>query len=471
MTAQPAASALGGRSVAGNLAAQGAAVGLVFVAGLLVARLAGAEVLGEYALLRVLPWLTGVVVSCGLPLASAYFLAGERREDPRLPPTLALLALAGAVAGALLWLALLPLFDAFFTTVPGWQLTLLAATVVTQLFTVWGKACCQGRADLRGANLIIVTEELLFLPAYGLALLGGLHGSTAVVTGLLGGGAAATAVSLGRLAATGFGRGWGRPHRPLAAEVVGYGARGQLGNVLMLVNLRLDFLVVGTLSGPAVLGVYAVASKFAELMRLPAVALHYVLYPRFARAGADRARAEMRRFLPRATALTAVLAPPLAGAAVLLLPALYGREFAGAVVPACILLAGLAVEGAAAVSTAYLFGVGRPGMNSWGMAAGVVVTVGLDVLLIPRYEAVGAAAASGVAYLVTTAVLVALARAVAAHGTRPRRNRHAHSIRPPQVRTPSRPGRPRRRRARGAGGTDGPAPLTAGQPGGRDHAA
>lgn len=126
------APALGRRSMVGNLAAQGVAVCMVFVASLLVARLSGAEVLGEYALLRVLPWLTGVVVSRGLPLASAYFLAGERRDDPGLRPTLALLAAAGSALGALLWLAAVPLLDGLFTTVPRWQPALLAVTVITQ---------------------------------------------------------------------------------------------------------------------------------------------------------------------------------------------------------------------------------------------------------------------------------------------------------------------------------------------------
>ncbi|MFI7402299.1 polysaccharide biosynthesis C-terminal domain-containing protein [Streptomyces sp. NPDC049541] len=463
--------ALGRRSMVGNLVAQGSAVAVVFVASLLVARLSGAEVLGEYALLRVLPWLTGVVVSCGLPLASAYFLAGERRDDPALRPTLALLAAAGSAAGALLWLAAVPLLAPLFPTVPVWQLTLLAVTVITQLLTVWGKACCQGRADMRGANLVIVAEEFLFLPAYGAALLVGLRDADAVVAGLVVGGTAATVTSLGRLARTGFGRRWGRPSHPLAREVLRYGASGQLGNVLLLVNLRLDFVIVDALSGPAVLGVYAVASKFAELMRLPALAMHYVLYPRFSRAGARRAGDEVRRLLPRATALTAALVPLMVGAAVIALPLLYGQKFDSAVVPACILLAGLAVEGAAAVSTAYLFGVGRPGMNSLGMGVGVAVTVVLDWLLIPRYEAVGAAVASSIAYLVTTAVLVTLTRLVVRARTRTRRSRYAQPVLSALRRTPTRARRLHRRRARGPGGSDGPASVAAGPRHGRDHAA
>lgn len=410
---------LGRRSVVVNLAAQGSALLIVSVASLLVARLSGAAVLGEYALARVLPWLLGAVVSCGLPVSSTYFLAA-RGHDPRLRPTLALMAAGGAVLGPALWFAGTPLLHrALFSDVPPAVVALIGITAATQLVTVWGKACCQGAADMRGANLVIVCEELLFLPAYGAALGLGLRGIDAVVAGLIGGGAAAALTALARLAATGFARGWGRPSGPIASDVMKYGARGQLGNLLMLVNLRLDFVILGVLAGPAVLGVYAVASKFAELMRLPATALNYVLYPRFARQQPGEADLDTRRLRPRALAFTIALTPLVAVASVFGLPLLYGAEFQPAVLPACILLVGLAVEGAAAVSSAHLCGIGRPGANSLGMGAGVVVTVLLDVLLIPRHGAVGAAVASSAAYLVTTGLLTAISRTLARQAVLP----------------------------------------------------
>lgn len=60
----------------------------------------------------------------------------------------------------------------------------------------------------------------------------------------------------------------------------------------------------------------------------------------------------------------------------------------------------------------FLYGDGRPGLNSLGINTGVVVTVVLDLLLIPRHGAVGAAVASSAAYLTTTAVLLLAFRLV-----------------------------------------------------------
>ena len=56
--------------------------------------------------------------------------------------------------------------------------------------------------------------------------------------------------------------------------------------------------------------------------------------------------------------------------------------------------------------TGFLYGVGRPGLNSWAMAVGLVGTVALDLLLIPPFEATGAAVASAVAYLAASLALV-----------------------------------------------------------------
>ena len=80
--------------VISNLGAQCGALACVSVASLLVARIGGPTVLGYYALLRVLPWLFGVMISCGLPTAAAYFLAGEHGEDRRSRPTIALMAVS-----------------------------------------------------------------------------------------------------------------------------------------------------------------------------------------------------------------------------------------------------------------------------------------------------------------------------------------------------------------------------------------
>lgn len=174
---------------------------------------------------------------------------------------------------------------------------------------------------------------------------------------------------------------------------------------MSLLNLRLDFVLLSAIAGPATLGVYAVASKFAELVRILGMALQYVFYPRFA-SDAVHAGEHARALIRKAALLTTAAVVPLWVAAGLVIPLFYGSAFDDAVTPTRIILVGLALDSVAGVVTAYLYGVGRPGLNSVAMGAGLCITVALDLLLIPRFDAVGAAVASAVAYLATAVVLL-----------------------------------------------------------------
>jgi len=397
---------LGGMLVA-NVAARVVALASVALGTLLVARTAGAAGVGIYALLRVLPGLTGVVVSCGLPGAIAYFLAGPSRDDRRLPSTLAALTLVGGVAGALVWITLMPLAGG--RLFPGVSALVTAAaglTVLTQLIVATTKSCAQGSGDMRGANLVIVNEELMFVPVYGALWFAGRATDAGLVWSLLAADVLTFGWSLARLHRRGFFQGAQRPSSGLARRIAVYGLRAQIGGIMTLLNLRLDFVLLSVLAGPAVLGVYAIASKFAELIKVPGMALTYVLYPRYSRSGPASAGADARRLLPWVGVPIALAVGPLWAAAGWLIPALYGSAFTHAVTPARIILVGLVLEGVAGVITAYLYGIGRPGLNSWAMGAGLAITVLLDVVLIPPFGSTGAAIASAAAYLGSSLALV-----------------------------------------------------------------
>lgn len=390
-----------------NVAARVVALASLTLATILVAHAGGPKLLGELALLRVLPGLVGVLVSCGLPGAAPYFLA--RRDPapgPRLRPTLVALTFASALAASACWLVLSPLLHRVFFRPWGIGVVLAAAVpVFTQLWVAVGKSFLQGENDMRGANWAIAAEEAAFLPVY-LGLLPFLHGTGLLLSALVGADVLVAGGIGVRLARRGFLRHWGRPDLRLVVPICRYGLRGQVGGILTLLNLRLDVVILGALAGPGVLGVYAVASKYAELLRLPGLAVTYVLYPRMAGRNPLDASQQAARLLPRAFVLTVLAAVPLA-AAVPLLPLVYGPAFTAAMVPAWLLLAGLVGEGVAGVVSGYLYGVGRPGANSLGVGVAVVVTVALDIALIPHYQAVGAAFASAAAYLTSSAALLA----------------------------------------------------------------
>lgn len=397
-----------GKLVFANVSARVFALAGLAAATVVVARAGGPADVGAYALLRMLPGLVGVLAVAGLPNALAYFLAEPRRDTPGLWPTITAVGVAGAVLGVLLWwAAAAPIRHLFFAEDSTATIALAGGTVATQLYLTVGKTALQGLRDRAAADIVIAAEELAFLPCYLLVLLAGLSGTPALAVALAAADLAVGAPAWQRVRrACRPRRLLGRPDRRLTGQLVSYGTRGQVGGLITLLNLRLDFAFLGAMAGPAVLGTYAVASKYAELLRLPGTALTWVCYPQLAGAPDAEAAGRARRYL-RPALLTVLL--PAAPAFLLTGPVislLYGDRFAAAVPQARLLLAGMLLAGAAGVASAYLYARGRPGVNSLVLGVGLVVTVVLDLVLIPAHGALGAAWASTVAYLITDSLLI-----------------------------------------------------------------
>ncbi|TDD80304.1 lipopolysaccharide biosynthesis protein [Actinomadura rubrisoli] len=393
--------------VAGNMAGRVGALASLGVATILVARIGGPRLVGAFTLVRILPGLLCQLSNAGLPAAAPYFLAKDDFDQRRVRPTLAWLTVIGAVAGGLGWLALSPLFYLVFFKSFGIWITLAAAVPsFTQGFVSVGKGLLQGTDDQHGASLAIAVEEFVFLPIY-LVILLGWYGPGALITGLVLADVAAAAWIARRLARRRFFSGWGRPDRRLGRTITGYGFRGYLGQLIDLLQLRFDMALLGALAGPKVLGVYTVASKFAELVQLPGLAVNYVLYPDFAKD--DRATATRRtaRLILPALGVSVLAALPLALIAGTALPWVFGDVFDDAVAPTYIRLAGVVTFGVTGLVMAYLYGVGRPGAASTGQGIGLLVVVVLGVILIPAHGATGAAIATSVSFVATTVALLA----------------------------------------------------------------
>jgi O-antigen/teichoic acid export membrane protein len=397
---------LTGNPVARNLGARVGALAGLTLASFLVAREAGPAGIGAWSLLRVLPWLTGVLLGCGLYGAAPYILSGPTKDKPGYRSTFPVMAIVAGIVGAGCWVAAAPaLAHRLFPETSPAVVALAGVTVLSQLLETTAKSCSQGTYDLHGANRMIVLEELLFVPWFAALVLLGVDPYLSIVLALLAGDLTNSTQGWIRLARRGFLAG-SRPSWACAAHIARFGLRAEVGSISLLLNARADFVVVAVLVSPAALGIYAVATRYAELLRLPGLAMSYVMYPALARgtgtSAAERARGELRRmgWLP------AVAAVPMALAAPLLLPLVYGPEFRAAVVPAWILIVGLSTGGLNGISAAYLMADGRPGTASVAMGCGLVANLALDLLLVPAHQVVGAALASCLAYLITTVLLV-----------------------------------------------------------------
>jgi O-antigen/teichoic acid export membrane protein len=204
----------------------------------------------------------------------------------------------------------------------------------------------------------------------------------------------------------------GRPSRRLLLAEIGFGLRLWLGSLARFLNFRTDQILMGFLASEAALGFYAVAVNASEiLLYLPSSAATALL-PLIARTDPIRRGSETLRAF-RSVAFVSVVGVVVAALlGPVILPAIFGDAFDESVIPFLWLLPGTLGFAASSVFSNALVGSSSPGLSSLGPIVSLVVGFALDLVLIPSFEATGAAAAASTAFLAGGAMALATYRRV-----------------------------------------------------------
>lgn len=88
------------------------------------------------------------------------------------------------------------------------------------------------------------------------------------------------------------------------------------------------------------------------------------------------------------------------------IPLLYGSRFRGAILPLIVLLPGIIALGLVKLLSGHLHGRGKPHFGSIATIVSLVITIVLDIVLIPAYGVVGAALATTCAYITSLIVII-----------------------------------------------------------------
>jgi O-antigen/teichoic acid export membrane protein len=192
--------------------------------------------------------------------------------------------------------------------------------------------------------------------------------------------------------------GFGRPDRALARRMAAFGAKAHVSRLMEVGNYRGDQWLMGATIGPRELGLYSIAVAWAELLfYLPGV-LVLIQRPDLVRASRQEAVRRAARVCRAGFVVSGGAAVALIVAAPILCTWVFGDQFAGSVDDLRILAVGAWGIVAFELLRNALTAQGKPMHGSAAVAVAFVLTVALDLLLIPSYGGVGAAVATTVAY-------------------------------------------------------------------------
>lgn len=365
----------------------------------LVARTLGSYERGIWAVALLVSGLVALFSELGLGIA-VFSLSRRNPERRSAVRTVgALLAFAtGALAsgGTLLWMrhGSLPIVG----NIPSHVLALaLASVVVTNVLGVLRQSLLEDGDLLGGAASQVVQAAALCGLLTLLALVGA---STPAAIGLFVASLlAALAFTVLRLYRRGLlSLSWdGTLVKPLLTT----GIVAHLSTLALFLTFRFDLLLVNRFLGPRAAGLYSVSLSLSEILRgLPEVGQMIVL--------ARSSSSDLVKVVQETTRL-AVLATLLAGGAACLLaywaiPLVFGKEFAGAVVPFVALVPGVVSLAISYCVSPILILQGRMRVLAQSSLLSLISMVALDLLVIPRFGLLGAAFVSTLAYSTLTLV-------------------------------------------------------------------
>src|SRR5215469_16808000 len=334
--------------------------------------------------------------------------ADEKRKSSEWLPSVAVCGLLGSTLACGIWAALFWWWrPAFLHGIDAALARLVLIAIPLSTFGTYALSFLIGLNRIRERSLLVVINQFvtLVLAALFLAVF---HptaqlGMLAVLSGLV------IALFFAQIFLRGHWE-FRRSDQPRAATIgraLSLGLRGQLGNVATFFNYRLDVFIVNYYLGTAAVGLYAVGVMVSESIWQVPNAAAMALVPRTARQQ-GQSGAEFTCMVCRHVFTLAVLAAiGVAALSAWAIPAVFGEAFRASVPVIWWILPGTVALAASKVMCADLMARGMPEYSSLFALVTLVITVVLDLVLIPRMGIQGAALASSVAYYANS-MLVAI---------------------------------------------------------------
>ncbi|MEU8237837.1 MATE family efflux transporter [Actinoplanes missouriensis] len=190
--------------------------------------------------------------------------------------------------------------------------------------------------------------------------------------------------------------------------------------VAQLALQRVDVLLVAALGGLAPAAIYAVAGRFVVLIQFANQGLSQSVQPRLAEALSTGDRQAANRLYQTATGWLVLVTWPINLLVIACAPyylRLFGDDYAAGRPVVLVLAGAMLVATGCGMVDMVLAMAGRTSLNLGNVLAALAVMIGLDLLLIPRAGALGAAAGLACAVIVNN--LLPLAQVYRSTGLHP----------------------------------------------------
>lgn len=373
--------------------------------GLLVARLLGPNGRGELAAAIIWPSFIQGIVGFGMGQSVTYFSGKFRQNAYQVMGTALVIGLVQGALGYGIGRLLIPVAlsqqSSSVVDMSRWYLliVLFGTGISYSIFVL------QGSARFLVWNVVRVVGPTTYLAGVAIYWLCDIHQPMAVIWAIM-----ATSLLqcvVGFLIV--FRSETVRFASDLIKPLLQYGGRSWLASIPVMMNGRLDQMVMSVFIAPTELGHYVIAVVWAGITLPVSSAIANTAFAHVAGASTDHdSEAIVIRAFRYGLFANLVAACILGLSTPLLLPLLFGSQFNPSVTPAIVLVAASVSSGMNCVVSDILRGLNLPTAPAIAEAVGLLMTGLCLAILLPILGILGAALASLLSYMATFIVLVIL---------------------------------------------------------------
>lgn len=183
-----------------------------------------------------------------------------------------------------------------------------------------------------------------------------------------------------------------------------------LSGIVAIVNARADILLLGLISGDnAEIGIYQIALRLADLLKIPLIALNAIIAPQIAALHNQNQTADLQTFIKSKARLTMLASSAMAliliGLGIPLL-SWWGSDFSGAYIPLCLLCIGQLFNVACGPVGNLLNMTGNIKQSFMALSAATLLSIVLQCVLTPIWGAIGTALAAMMGIILSNILMV-----------------------------------------------------------------
>lgn len=373
---------------------------------ILTARALGPGGRGEYAILMVGVGMMVMLVDYGIGMAAVYHIA----QGKYLPRDL----LGGNVIIALLSAFLIMTFggfvlylfhDSLFPTVRQSLLYLALLIIPGQVFLNNLAMMLLGFQKVRQYNLLQIFHASIFLILLLALLLGfNMNVRGAVLAQIIATIVISTVLLLLLIKSTG-----GIAvsiQRRLLLDELRYGIKTYAGSIGLFLHQRADVVMLGWWTSTSAVGLYSIAARLAEETWVISLSAAVILFPAVSRGDRDHQMELTPRVCRITLWATAAISLVVAVPAERVISLLFSDSFAEASGVLRILLIGTISMSGSRILQNDLAGRGRPELGAYSVIISGAVNIALNLIVIPRFEVVGAAWSTAFSYSLMLALSI-----------------------------------------------------------------